>query len=144
MSGSKRSGVRSPYWRPCRYQHEGAMPPALQPLLSKLLAFLAGTLMKQGKFDEGMTLAQPQIALGKAHEGLEGEAYGWLILGQGCYRKGRYNERGSALANCCAGLIRISPTKPRSLCSMMSSIWPMAGWVQLIGNGQLCGGQSGF
>lgn len=71
---------------------EGAKSPAPQPLLSKLLAFLASALMKQGKFDEGMTLAQRAIALGKAHGSIEGEVYGWLILGQGCYRKGRYNE----------------------------------------------------
>jgi len=71
---------------------EPAKSPAHQPLLSKLLAFLASALMKQGKFDEGMTLAQRAVDVGKAHGGMEGEVYGWLILGQGCYRKGRYNE----------------------------------------------------
>lgn len=65
---------------------------AYQSLRSKLLAFLASALMKQGKFDEGMTLAQRAIDLGQAHGGREGEVYGWLILGQGFYRKGYYNE----------------------------------------------------
>ncbi|MEZ4621140.1 MAG: hypothetical protein R2867_37330 [Caldilineaceae bacterium] len=62
-----------------------------QSLLSKLLALLASIVIKQGKFDEGMTLAQRAIDLGRAHGGFEGEVYGWLILGQGLYRKGDYH-----------------------------------------------------
>lgn len=64
--------------------------PTHQPLLSKLLAFLASATMKLGKFDEGMALAHRAIDLGKQHGSFEGEVYGWLILGQGLYRKGDY------------------------------------------------------
>lgn len=75
-----------------------AMPPltaptkclAHQPLLSKLLTFLASATMKLGKFDESMALAHRAIDLGKQYGGFEGEVYGWLILGQGLYRKGDY------------------------------------------------------
>lgn len=107
---------------------EGTKPPAQQPLLSKLLAFLASALIKQGKFDEGMTLAQRAIELGKAHGGREGDAYGWLILGQGCYRKGRYCEARERFSQLLRLLDAYQPYK--SALSLLDDVEYMAhGWL---------------
>ncbi len=110
------------------FASEGAMSPAPQPLRSKLLAFLASALMKQGKFDEGMTLAQQAIELGKAHDSMEGEAYGWLILGQGYYRKGRYREAREQFSQVLRLLDTYQPDK--ATLSLLDDVEYMAhGWL---------------
>lgn len=66
--------------------------PSNQVLLSKLLAIQAAAMVKQGKFDEGMALAQKAATVGAAVGGIEGEVYGQMVVGQGLYRKGHYQE----------------------------------------------------
>ena len=68
------------------------LPPAHQGLRSKLIAILAGVVMRQGKFDEAIALAEQAVRVGKAHGGYEGETYGEMVMGQGFYRKGQYAE----------------------------------------------------
>lgn len=61
-----------------------------QLLLSKLFAILAGIVVKQGKYDEGIALAQQAVLLGNVARGSEGETFGVMVIGQGLYRKGQY------------------------------------------------------
>ncbi|MFN8487412.1 MAG: BTAD domain-containing putative transcriptional regulator [Caldilineaceae bacterium] len=63
-----------------------------QPLLSKLLAIQSAALMKQGKFEDALKLAQKAATLGAACGGVEGEIYGRMVVAQGLYRKGQYAE----------------------------------------------------
>ncbi|MCE7989830.1 MAG: hypothetical protein DYG89_52455 [Caldilinea sp. CFX5] len=61
-----------------------------QQMRGKLLALQAAALVKQGRFDESLAVAQQAVALGALYGGVEGEIYGRVVIGQGFYRKGEY------------------------------------------------------
>ena len=59
-------------------------------LCSKLLALQGSMLMKQGKFDKGITTGQAALAL--ASGAIEGGTYAQLVVGQGFFRKSQLTE----------------------------------------------------